>query len=115
MGKLKGTDVAKEGVPFTGVWGSTEETFSAFNVSINFGVFYVRNWASMVAQTGKNPPAMRETWVLSLGQEDSLEEGMATHCSPVFWSGEPHGQRSLAGYSSWCHKESEMTEQLNRC
>ena len=38
-------------------------------------------WASLVAQTVKNPPAMRETWVRSLGWEESLEEGMATHSS----------------------------------
>ena len=34
-------------------------------------------WASLVAQTVKNPTAMRETWVQSLGWEDLLEEGMA--------------------------------------
>ena len=33
----------------------------------------------------KNPPANQETWVLSLGQEDPLEEGMATHSSIVAW------------------------------
>ena len=33
----------------------------------------------------KNPPGMRETWVQSLGWEDSLEEGMATHSSVVAW------------------------------
>ena len=38
-------------------------------------------WASMVAQTVKNPPAMRETWVQSLDWEDPLEEGMTTHSS----------------------------------
>ena len=38
-------------------------------------------WASLVAQTVKNPPAMQETWVQSLGWEDPLEEGMATHSS----------------------------------
>ena len=37
--------------------------------------------ASQVAQTAKNLPAMSETWVQSLGQEDPLEEGMATHSS----------------------------------
>ena len=36
-------------------------------------------WASLVAQTVKNLPAMRETWVQSLGWEDALEEGTATH------------------------------------
>ena len=35
------------------------------------------SWASLVGQTAKNPPAMQETWVGSLGQEDTLEEGMA--------------------------------------
>ena len=38
-----------------------------------------------MAQTVKNPPAMWETWVLSLGWEDSLEEGMATHSSILAW------------------------------
>ena len=37
--------------------------------------------ASLVAQAVKNLPAMQETWVQSLGQEDPLEEGMATHSS----------------------------------
>ena len=41
--------------------------------------------ASLVAQIVKNPPAMRETWVLSLGWEDSLEEGMATHSNILDW------------------------------
>ena len=41
--------------------------------------------ASLVAQMVKNPPAMQETWVRSLGQEDPLEEGMATHCSILAW------------------------------
>ena len=38
---------------------------------------------SLVAKTVKNPPAMREIWVLSLGWEDPLEEGMATHSSAL--------------------------------
>ena len=37
------------------------------------------SWASLVAQVVKNPPAMQEAWVQSLGWEDPLEEGMATH------------------------------------
>ena len=44
-----------------------------------------RYWASRVAQLVKNPPAMRETWVPSLGWEDPLEEGMATHSSLLAW------------------------------
>ena len=45
-----------------------------------------RFWASLVAQTVKNLPAMLETWVQSLGWEDPLEEGMATHSSILAWS-----------------------------
>ena len=41
------------------------------------------SWASLVAQSVKNPPAMWETWVQSLGWEDPLEEGMTTHSSIV--------------------------------
>ena len=41
--------------------------------------------ASLVAQTVKNPTAMRETWVPSLGWEDPLEEGMATHSNILPW------------------------------
>ena len=43
------------------------------------------SWASLVAQTLKNPPAMQETWVRSLGREDPLEEGMATWSSVLAW------------------------------
>ena len=39
------------------------------------------SWASLVAQQVKNLPAMQETWVRSLGWEEPLEEGMATHSS----------------------------------
>ena len=41
--------------------------------------------ASLVAQTVKNLPAMQETWVQSLGQEDPLEKGMATHSTILAW------------------------------
>ena len=50
----------------------------------------------------KNTPAMLETWVQSLGPEDSLEKDMAT--TPAFLPGESHGQRSLAGYSPRGHR-----------
>ena len=42
-------------------------------------------WVSLVAEMVKNPPAIRETWVLSLGWEDLLEEGMVTHSSILAW------------------------------
>ena len=54
----------------------------------------------------KNPPAMQETRVRSLDREDPLEKGKA----PVFLAGEPHGQRSLVGYSPRVCKESDTTE-----
>ena len=57
--------------------------------------------ASLVAQMVKNLPAMQETHVQSLGGEDSLEKGMATH-SNIAWR--INGQRSLADYSPWGHK-----------
>ena len=66
--------------------------------------------ASLVAQAVKNLPAMQETWVPALGQEDSLEKGMATHS--VVLLGESHGQRSLVGYSPSGRKESDTTERL---
>ena len=40
-----------------------------------------QEWAFLVVQMVKNPPAMQETWVQSLGLEDPLEKGMATHSS----------------------------------
>ena len=43
------------------------------------------SWASLVAQHVKNPPAMRETWVRSLGWEDPLEKGKAIHSSILAW------------------------------
>ena len=42
-------------------------------------------WASLVAQMVKNPPAMWETWAGSLGGEDPLEKGAATHSSIPTW------------------------------
>ena len=43
------------------------------------------SWASLVAQMVKNVPAMQETWIRSLGWEDPLEEGKATHSSILAW------------------------------
>ena len=43
------------------------------------------SWASLVAQLIKNPLTMRETWVRSLGWEDPLEKGKATHSSILAW------------------------------
>ena len=43
------------------------------------------SWTSLVAQLVKNPPAMWETWVQSLGWEDPLEKGKTTHSSILAW------------------------------
>ena len=43
------------------------------------------SWASLVAQLVKNPPAMRETWVRSLGWEDPLEKEKATYSGILSW------------------------------
>ena len=69
------------------------------NYNINFG-------ASLVAQLVKNPPEMQKIWVQSLGQEDPLEKGKATHSSILVWR--IHGL-----YSPWGGKESDTTEQLS--
>ena len=42
-------------------------------------------WASLIAQLVKNPPAMRETWVRSLGWEDPLKKGKTIHSSILTW------------------------------
>ena len=61
----------------------------------------------LVAQMVKNLPAVQETQVQSLGWEYPLEKGMATHSNIL--AGKCHGQRSLGGYSSRCHKDVDMT------
>ena len=69
---------------------------------------YCLGWAPLLAQTVKNPPAMQETQVQSLGWEDLLEKRMATHS--IFLPGEFHGQRSQVSHSPWFCKESDKTE-----
>ena len=66
--------------------------------------------ASLVVHTVKNLPAMQETWVQPLNQEDPLERAWPPII--VLLPEEFHGQRILAGYSPWSLKELNMTEQL---
>ena len=61
-----------------------------------------------MAQTVKHLPAMQEAWVQSLGWEDPLEDGMATHSTVLAWRID--GQSSLVGYSPWGHEASDMPE-----
>ena len=64
-----------------------------------------------MAQMVKRLPAIRETWVRSLGWEDLLEKETATHSSTL--AGKSHGRRSLVGYSPWGRKELDTTERLH--
>ena len=63
-----------------------------------------------MAQTVKSLPAVQQTWVQSLGQEDPLEKGMASHSCVlawrISWAEEPGGLQSLG------HKELDTAEQL---
>ena len=67
-------------------------------------------WSSLVAQRGKNPPAVQETQIQSLGWEDPLEKGMTTHSSILAWRNpwteEPGRLQSMGS------KESDKTEWL---
>ena len=56
-----------------------------FNRTISFLKLGTFIWSSLVAQLIKNLPAVRETWAQSLGWEDALEKGKATHSSILAW------------------------------
>ena len=66
---------------------------------MKFSLYYVDMGASLVAQKVKGLPAMQETWVQSLGQEDPVEKEMATHSSilvwKISWIEEPGGLQSM--------------------
>ena len=79
----------------TPVW--IPESGRSLGEGIGYPLHY--SWASLVAQTVKNPPAMWKTWIRSLGWEDLLKEGMATHSSilawRIPWTEEPSGLQSM--------------------
>ena len=64
-----------------------------------------------MVQRLKRLPAMRETWVQSLGREDPLEKEMATHSSILAWR--IPWTKELGGLQSTGHKESDTTERLH--
>ena len=74
------------------MFSDSSSSTSGTTVSLSF------QWGSLVAQKLKRLPAMRETWVRSLGQEDPLEKEMATHSSilawRIPWTEEPGGLQS---------------------
>ena len=70
-----------------------------------------KNWSSQVELVVKNPPGNagdKRDGGPTLGREDLLEEGVATHSSILAWK--IHGQRSLTGYNPWGRKESDAAE-----
>ena len=67
-------------------------------------------WASLVAQTVKNPHTIWKSWVPSLGWEDSLEKGMVTHAGILAWR---TPMNRGAWWVTWGHKELDTTEQLS--
>ena len=77
------SSVVKESTCNAGYPGSIPGLGRSAREGIGYPLQY--SWASLVAQLVKNLPAMRETWVQSLGWEDPLEKGKATHSSTLTW------------------------------
>ena len=65
---------------------------------------------SLVAQLVKNPPVMQEIQVRSCRKTPWRRKQQP---GPLFWPGKSHGQRSLAGYSSWGHKRHDFSTKPN--
>ena len=80
---LPGQLSCKESACNTGDPGLIPGLGSSLGEEIGYPIQYT--WASLVVQMVKKLPAMGETWVQSLGWEDTLEEGMATHSSILAW------------------------------
>ena len=83
LGSFPGSSVGKESACHAGDPHSIPELGSSPGEGIGYPHQY--SWASLVAQMVKNPPAMQETWVRSLGWKDSLEKGTATHSIIMAW------------------------------
>ena len=94
---LPGSSVDKESTCNAGDPGLIPGSGRSAGEGIGYPLQY--SWTSLVAEMVKNPPVMWEIWVRSLGWEDTLEKGQATHSSSLAWR--IHGQRSLAGYCPW--------------
>ena len=77
------SSVGKESAYNSGDPGSIPGSGRSSGERIGYPLQY--SWASLVAQLVKNPPAMRETWVRSLGWDNPLEKGKATHSSILAW------------------------------
>ena len=91
-------------ITLTAPVGVTECVFPAAPLlSVLAGALVSPAWASLIAQMVKNLPAMQETQVEFLGQEDPLEKGMATHSSVLAWripwTKKPDGPQSMGSQS----------------
>ena len=75
--------VGKESACNAGDPGSIPQLGRSVGEGMGYPLQY--SWTSLVDQLVKNPPAMQETWILSLGWKDPLERGKATHSSIVAW------------------------------
>ena len=82
-GFFPGSSAGKESACNSGDAGSIPGSGRAAGEGVGYPLQYC--WASLVAQLVKNLLIMQETWVQSLGWEDSLEKGKATHSSILAW------------------------------
>ena len=96
-----GSSVGKESAYSAGDPSSIPGSGKSTGKGISYPLQYF--WISLVAQLVKNPPAVWETWVPSLGWEDPLEMEKATHSSILAW-------RIPWTDSPWCHKELDTIE-----
>ena len=106
------------GYLFPCLWVGWHFYHSTFTSTLFVPVYFLCEgfWGGSVV---KNPPAMQEIWVQSLGLEDPSEKEMATHssilaCKILSWNGKFHAQSSLAGYNPCGCKESEATDHISR-
>ena len=100
-----GSTVGKESTCNAGDPGSIPGSGRSAGEGIGYPFQY--SLASLVAQLVKNPPAMWEIWVQSLGWEDSLEKGTATYSSILAW------RIPWTVYSPWGYEESNKIERLS--
>ena len=92
---MRTDDIYREAKGFPGSSAGKESACNAGNpglipgsgISAGEGMGYPveYSWVSLVAQLVKNPPRVQETWVRSLGWEDTLEKEKATHSSILAW------------------------------
>ena len=80
---LSNGSVDKESACNAGDPGSIPGLGRSAGEGLSYSLQY--SWASLVAQLVKNPPAMWEIWVQSMGWEDPLENGKASHSSILAW------------------------------